>query len=118
MTKVVIRVLAADESLLGWVEVRGEARGDGHLWAGHPVAVPIDQSGTPATVSIHWADVNVEIRVAAPPTPVTAGMALLLPYGEQPLFKVGEMPQSLAPVTVRQSVGIGVPMGYLGVRAS
>ena len=112
-TKLVLRVLSATGELLGWGEVQAEARGDGALWAPRPVAVFIDQAGTPACLSVHWADVNVELRVPYESAAVTAGMVLEIPH-TSPLLRVGEPPTSLPPVTTRATVAIGVPVAMVG----
>lgn len=113
--KLVVRVLAADGSLLGWTEVRAEGR-EGALWAIRPVAVTIETSGTPETVSVHWADVNVEVRVPCTYTAsVTAGQLVGLPYdASTPLITLGQPARGLPPVTVRQAVAIGVPSAVIG----
>src|SRR5688572_28631397 len=113
-TKLVLRVLSSAGELLGWEAIQAEARGDGALWAPSPVRVPIDASGAPALLSVHWADVNVELRVPydeAPP--VIPGMTLEIPNAS-PLLRVGEPPQSLPPVTTRSTVAIGVPVAMVG----
>lgn len=116
-TKLVIRLLdAAGEQLLGWAEVRALARGDGCLWATHPVLVPIDVAGTVGWLSIHWADVHVESRVPIDPHPVTSGSAWAAPFDVEPVLRIGTPPVSLPPVTARSTVRIGVPTGGLGLR--
>ena len=63
VTKLVIRVLNASGELMGWTEVQAEARGDGCLWTQtSPVSVLIEKAGLPMFQSIHWCDINVELR--------------------------------------------------------
>jgi hypothetical protein len=112
-TKLVLRVLSAAGELLGWTEVQAEARGDGALWARTPPLVPIDDPGTPAVLSIHWADVNVELRVPYESGPVTPGMVLEIP-NTTPLVKVGSPPVSLPPVTLRARIAVSVPVASVG----
>lgn len=117
-TKLVLRLLAADGSLLGWTEVQAEGR-EGALWAIRPVAVCIEAAGVPETVSVHWADVNVEVRVPCTVTSaVTPGQIVGLPYGDgAPLITLGAPARGLPPVTVRQTVAIGVPSAVIGAAA-
>ncbi len=116
-TKLVLRLLDAFDRLLGWTEVRALAKGDGALWATHPVTIWIERDGFPSVLSIHWADVNVETRVPCAHDALGVGSTLNLPaYDSGPVLKVGEMPTRLAPVTVRATVAVGVPVGGVGVR--
>jgi hypothetical protein len=113
VTKLVIRLLDANGLLLGWKAVMALARGDGQLWAQEPVRVPIELSGWVTQVSTHWADVNVESRVALPePIAVQAGKATV-DLGIGVLLVVGPMPGELPPVTVRDEIVVAPPIGSL-----
>lgn len=112
MTKFVLRVLDGDGVLLGWAELQAEARGDGRLWARGPTAVAVTTPGTPAALSLHWVDINVEVRRPWPHAPVSAGEILTLTW-EQPLLVVGEPAGGLPPVTVGTAV-VSMPVGALG----
>ncbi len=109
-TRLILRVLAADGSLLAWAEVRAEARGDGHL---HPVGIPqwnLESGGDPAILSVHWPDVHVEARM---PCSGPIGAMVIPP------LRIGEPPtHALPPVTQRKSVSIGVPVGLVGCKVS
>lgn len=114
-TKLVLRVLDAQGQLLGWTAVDAEARGDGTLRATRPVSVLMDAAGTPDTVSIHWADVNVEVRVPCQGgQPLAPGVWLVLhEYEREPMIRLGTPAGGLPPVTVKQSVAIGVPVSVV-----
>ena len=115
-TKVVIRLLDAAGSLLGWAECQAKAKGDGKLWPSAPVVVRLEAFGHPTAVSLHWCDVNVEVRLPLPPGPTFAVGHLLTVFdGTAPLFTVGPMPGPLPPVTGRHHTAIGVPAAQLGV---
>ena len=118
-TKLVVRLLGQEGELLGWGVVMAEARGDGALWMpeGPPLTVVAEQAGVAATVSVHWADINIETRVEAFPIPVNAGQKVPLTFGG-PMIKIGDPPQNLPAVTVRRSVTVGVPVGEVGARQS
>lgn len=110
--KLVVRLLAADGRLLGWAEVAAVARGDGQLHAAEPVLIAPDEKGIATVLSVHWADVNVEARQALNPPTVLDRMVTVFQAG--PIFRVGEMPTELPPVTVRTPAVVGVPVGALG----
>lgn len=114
-TKLVLRVLDAGGELLAWAELLADARGDGCLWP-QPRAVSalVDRAGQPALLSVHWADVNVEVRSPFDHPPLTEGGAITLAFGDQPVLRVGPMPGPLPPVTVRAPVVVTVPVGALG----
>jgi hypothetical protein len=112
-TKMILRVIDAAGKLLGWAEFMAEARGDGRLWAPAPVSVAFEEQGTPAELSVHWVDVNVETRQQFQQTlEVFPGQsAIVLPAG--PVLVVGMPAGGLPPVTVKRSVSIGIPVGNL-----
>lgn len=111
MTKMVVRCLTADGTLLGWAETQAAVPGDGHLRAAEDVVVPIDVAGECCTLSVHWADVNVEVKVPLP-TPVACvpGTSVVAFPKGQTLIKVGDMPTGLAPVTTGSRT-VTVPVG-------
>lgn len=113
-TKVVCRLLDARNQLLGWTEVQAVARGDGKLWSPGRVSIPVERAGDALSVSLHWADVNVETRVGMLAT-VTPGQLVTVYPKASPIITVGEMPGPLPAVTVR-SVAISLPVGQLGAR--
>ncbi len=115
VTKLVIRILDAQDQLLGWAEAQGEARGDGKLWVSGPTLVGIERDGETAYLSVHWCDVNVEIRSVIERTLVQPGKIFRLP-GEWPAITCGPAAGGLPPVTVRSPVSIDVPLGAMGVR--
>ena len=117
MTKLVIRVLDAEDHLLGWVEHRCRVRGDGCLRADYPVRVVMDCAGVAAVVSVHWADVHVESRVPCDPViTVRPGDTLTLFPDDAPVIVVGPIPGFLPQVTTKSSVAVNFPVGILGSR--
>lgn len=110
-SKFVIRLMSATGILLGWTEIMGHARGDGCIWAEKDMEIVADCAGVPNVLSVHWADVNIEIRKAIDIGPVSIGTRVPIPAGM--IIRVGEMPGYLPPVTVRGNCGIGVPVGSL-----
>jgi hypothetical protein len=114
-TKLVIRILGRKEELLGWAEAVGEARGDGKIWISEPTLVLVEQDGTAMYLSMHWCDVNVEIRSLIEQHPVKQGDVFNLP-GEMVAFVCGPAAGGLPPVTVRNAINIGIPVGSLGAR--
>lgn len=110
MTKLVCRFLDANNELLGWTEVQGQIPGDGKLWCQSLSFVP-SRDGFCATLSTHWCDLNVEIRVPFG-GPVSAGIPVVVSAGPFALITVGPMATGLPPVTVG-SVAVGVPVGSL-----
>lgn len=116
ITKLVVRVLDAGGQLLAWTEVQGEARGDGCLRSDRVWPAAVTCTGVPASLSVHWADLNVEVCLPPPAAllrPVSAGEVIALVWTNEPIIRVGQMPQSLAPVTVG-SVSVSVPVGKVG----
>ena len=116
-TKLVIRILDRQEQLLGWAEVVGEARGDGKIWIKDPTHILIEQDGVTGFHSIHWCDVNVEIRTLVEPRKVKLGDVLVID-GEHEAINCGPAAGGLPPVTVRTPVTIGIPVGSLNGRGN
>lgn len=114
-TKLVVRMLDAAEQLIGWAEVSGQARGDGKLWVEEPTLVMIERDGVIAYLSVHWCDVNVEIRSAIERAAVTAGQLLRLP-GDWEAIAVGPAAGGLPSVTVRTPVEVRIPVGTIGAK--
>jgi hypothetical protein len=112
-TKIVCRVLSDGHVLLGWVEHWAAVPGDGYLRAAGPVSVPIATAGRVVTLSLHWCDVNIEVRVPGPDQVVSPGDVIPLFPTHAPMIKVGDMPGPLPAVTVG-SIAVGIPVGSLG----
>lgn len=101
--------------MLGWCWHIAAMRGDGCLRSTLPVVVDVDESGTPAVLSVHWADMNVETRVPMPQMTVTRGQALKVFDSNQPMLSCGEPPtKRLPPISTKNMVDISVPVGQLG----
>jgi hypothetical protein len=117
-TKLVIRLLDAANAVIGWTEHSAIVRGDGTLRAAAPVSCLIDAPGWVETISIHWADVNVETRVAPPggPIAVRVGDSVTLYEKHAALLTIGTPPANLPPVVLRQTVAVAVPMAALGAQ--
>lgn len=111
-TKIVCRVLDAENNLLGWTLVWAVARGDGQLWSDGPVTIPIERAGDAVTLSLHWCDVHTETRVPLQ-VAVQAGQPLTVYPEATPIITVGMVPGPLPAVTVG-SVAIAVPVGQMG----
>lgn len=115
--KIVLRLLDDDDALLGWTEIQAQARGDGCLWSPGPVVVVTDTSGVPAVVSLHWCEVNTEVRLPLPESRlVAAGQPLQLYDRATPIIVCGKVPGRLPAVTLRKPVAITVPVQQMGVR--
>jgi hypothetical protein len=115
VTKLVIRMLDVDEQLLGWAEVQAEARGDGKLWVDPPTFVAIERDGVVNYLSVHWCDVNVEIRSVVERARVTLGQLFELP-GQWAAITCGPAAGGLPSVTVRSPVAVQVPVGAFGAK--
>ena len=115
-TKVIVRLLTADQSLLGWAEVQAVMRGDGRLWSPGPVSVPIEQAGALAVLSVHWADVNVESHSAFGNHGVQLGEIVPVFPAASPILIIGPMPGFLPAVTTRGSVAIPLEPAQMGAR--
>ena len=114
-TKVVLRLLDAAGALLGWTEVQALMRGDGALWAERAVSIVVGRSGQPHQLSVHWADLNVEVRSPCHTIPeVAVGQVVEFPAGV--LMQIGTPPANLPPVTVGRSISIDVPVGNLAAK--
>lgn len=112
-SKIVVRLLDSAGEMLGSVVHHAAIKGDGCLRAASPVVCGIAQGGVPAEVSLHWADVNVEVRVPSPVASVQAGQIVPLFDAGSVLIEVGPMPGPLPPIVVG-AVAVGVPLGGLG----
>ena len=115
MTKLVCRLLDANDRLLGWCAHVASMRGDGCLRATWHVTLTVDEDGTADALSTHWADMNVETRVPMGGLPVKRGQVLtIFPMGA-PMVDVGGMPKKrLPPVSTKLAADIAVPVGQLG----
>jgi hypothetical protein len=95
------------------------ARGDGALWAPSPrTEVMLDETGDVSHVSVHWCDVNVEIRTSLPIKRFASGCAYILDWRDQPVVRVGPAAGGLPPVTVKAQTVIQAPVGHLGARVT
>jgi hypothetical protein len=117
ITRLVIRLLAASNRLLGWTEINAEARGDGRLWATAPVTILVEEAGVATEISAHWVDVNVEARSMVAPVQVHVGQPVTA-IGAGPVFNVGPAAGGLPAVTVRRNVVITPLTGGLGLISS
>jgi hypothetical protein len=113
--KIVIRLLTADNQLLGWCEHHARMRGDGGLRSDSVVRLAPTLAGTPVCVSMHWCDVNTEVRIPWTAGPVTVGSIVTLFAPDEMMIRVGEMTGRLPPVTVG-STSIGMPAASLGLK--
>ena len=116
-TKIVVRLLGLGNKLLGWAECVGHARGDGKIWIDDPTTVMIEEAGETRFLSVHWCDVNVEVRNPVEVQKVTPGMFITLP-GNWPAITCGPAAGGLPPVTVRSPIKVGVPVGAIGGRGN
>ena len=112
-TKVVIRLLDASGALLGWEQHQAAVRGDGCLRAQSVVTIPIERDGAAAIVSVHWADLNVEIRMAVS-IAVKDRATLAVFQAEDVIMLVGQMPKGLPAVTLRAPVSVPLLAGGMG----
>lgn len=118
--KFVVRLLDAENQLLGWAEVSASARPQGQrrscpFWADRPTQFVIDQDGIAAQITIHWCDLDLA-RSSPPlePTAVKAGQVFTLNWIEPVwLVPAPEKDVPLPAVTVRQSVTLTPPAGQL-----
>jgi hypothetical protein len=112
-TVVTARLLDAEERLLGWAQVPVETRNDGCLWPLQPQFVMLgEHTGAGVLMSLHWADVHIEVRIPLPtPVPVTEATPLALEWGAAYVLRLGVAPMYLAPVTVRTPVVVGMVSG-------
>lgn len=107
--------MTGDNRMLGWCEHQAAIRGDGMLRSSGPVALTVTERGPACYVSLHWCDLNVEVRVAWWAGEVLPGTILNLFETDQQMLKVGDMPGPLPPVTVGSQT-VGVPVGSFGAR--
>jgi hypothetical protein len=105
VAKLVVRLLDPSHRLLGWRELPGELRGDACVWVSGAHGLVVDTPGTPAVLSIHWADLNVQSRVPyADPLFLPAGSVVTLHWPDRPVMRFATDDGPLPPVTVRRSV--------------
>jgi hypothetical protein len=116
MTKVVCRLLDANNNLIGWTEIKAAIPGDGTLRASEPVVIVVEQEGVPVCISHHWCDPNVEIRLPINASTFKVGEQHAMYNAEDELFRVGPMPQGLPAVTMRAAGVIPVPVGGFGIK--
>lgn len=103
--------------MLGWCWHHAAARGDGYLRSTLPVVMDIDEDGVAHEISIHWADLNVEVRVPMPPPSmrVTRGDTMQIFSANAPMLQPGNPPaHRLPPVTTKSAIDVSVPVGAMG----
>lgn len=112
-TKIVVRLLASPNTLLGWAEHQAIVS-DGCLRAAHPIDLVMDLPGRADVLSLHWADYNVETRVPVGPIDTTPGESrAFFRTGDQMVF-IGPPATGLPPVTTKSPVLLRPPVGLLG----
>lgn len=100
--------------MLGWCWHVAAMRGDGCLRSTLPVVLDVDEDGTSAVLSVHWADMNVETRVPVVVS-TTRGQALTIFQAHAEMMRAGEPPtKRLPPVNTKHAVDVSVPVGQLG----
>lgn len=112
-TKLVIRLLDAAGSLLGWTAHHAAIRGDGCLRASDDVTVIVSAAGVAAEASVHWADLNTETRVPVSARPVRSGEVVSLFLRGSVILTVGQPPHGLPDIVVG-AAAIGIPAGGIG----
>lgn len=115
-TKIVCRLLAADGSMLGWSVHQSLVRGDGCLRANGPVAITARMAGVPAQVSLHWCDINVDVRINVTLAQMAAGDVATIFPDEAPMITVGPLPGPLPAITIGEPVAVVLPVGAMGAR--
>jgi hypothetical protein len=116
-TKLVVRLLDPNSQLLGWTEVIGEARGDGKITVADPTIIHLDTKGIISTISVHWCDVNVEVRPHFEPIKQESNIGDTFSLqADWVAIDCGPAAGGLPPVTVRTPVKIEALTGALGAR--
>lgn len=118
MKRLILRLLDDSGQMLGWELCEAHVPGNGALVLSAPVVIPIDKPGLPTCLSVHWVDVNVEVKIPLTfNTFCNAGSSWMVNAGE--IIRVGPQADGLPPVTVRSSVGVSIlpaGMGLVGTR--
>ena len=114
MTKLVCRLLDANDHMLGWCWHIAAMRGDGCLRSTLPVVLDVDEDGTGSVMSVHWADMNVETRIPLPDVVVKRGQALSIFPAHAPMIQCGTPPEKRLPPVTTKAVEVSVPVGQLG----
>jgi hypothetical protein len=112
--KLVLRLLTADNEILGWVEHEAVARGDGCLRATAPVIIIADAPGAPAHLSVHWCELNVETRYPTPDAIVKARDVCPIFAPGDAIVKLDAPPVGLPAVSTKGHVSLGIPVGAIG----
>jgi hypothetical protein len=118
VAKLVLRLLDRDDRMLGWAEATAMAPGDGTLRVLPSTLIPVEHSGLPHCISVHWCDINIEWRVTMglDPSPSQVVMAgnFFTVDGNWTALILGPAAGGLPPVTVRAPISVAVPQGRLG----
>lgn len=113
-TKIVVRLMAGDR-MLGWAVHDARVKGDGCLRAHGAVMIAVRAAGAPDVLSLHWCDINVEVRVPVPGgLTVKAGDTFTGFPDDAPMIRVGDQAAGLPAITVGQPVAVSVPVGAMG----
>lgn len=120
--KFVVRLLTADDQLLGWQEVWCEPRPEGQrascpFWPANrqPTQLPIEQTGTATKITVHWCDLDIaRTKDLMAPVDVTAGMLMAFHWLEPVWLVSGMQNIPLPAVTLRSSVTLGPDPAQVG----
>jgi hypothetical protein len=117
MTTLIVRLMDGDPGavahgrMLGWQQAEGVLRGDGVVRVAAPVGIPIEAAGVPGYVSVHWVDVNVEVRIQMTLAPARVGEVVYV----TPEVRIGPPAGGLPPITTRGPVAVRVRVGAMGM---
>lgn len=117
--KFVIRLMDTDDRLLAWTEIRATSKLQGSrrscpFFADGLTRFAVEQAGTATKVVIHWCELDLVRLQEVEPTPVEPGQVFNYAWiGPVWLVPAMEKDIGLPPVTVRQSVQVGVPVGMI-----
>lgn len=106
-----VRLIDKQNQLLGWTQVSARARGDGQLWTEEPVLAAVEVAGMLDVISVHWVDVNVEIRAGVPEPVHLAPGKIFLIFEAGPIFRVGPQAGGLPPIVLNTPVRVSLPLG-------
>jgi hypothetical protein len=117
--KFVVRLLDDAGALLAWAEVyaspKPQERGAScPFWAPSPTSFVIEQDGLASRISVHWCDLDVaRVQALMASVSVRVGQVFAFAWAEPIWLVPGMRDVPLPGVTIRQSVTVGPPTGFL-----
>lgn len=116
-TRLIIRLVDSEGTLLGWGFQNTKAPGDGTLVPDGLCGGVGEANGVATRIIVHWPDLNMQVSGEIPATALAEGKAFAFAWSGPMLRLDNPLDHPpLAPVTVREGVFVNIPVAQLGLK--